>query len=696
MLLLFSCSVDKESAVDTPGFTGEYPESRMDSTVIEDYFGVEIADPYRWLEDDQSEETKDWVKRQNAVTFSYLDRIPYRSKVKKRLEELWNFEKYGTPEIMGGKYYYFKNDGLQNQSVLYGLDSLDGEEFLVLDPNTLSEDGTTSLGSVHFSHDGRYMAYQVSEGGSDWRNVRVLDLSDLETTEDSLSWIKFSDVSWTKDGFYYSRYPEPQGGDRLSGKNEYHAVYFHKLGTPQGEDELIYVDREFPQRNAYSSTTSDGEFLLISASASTSGNSVWIKETGTVSAPKNIVPTYDFDYEFISSKGNILYFLTNENAPQKRLMSYNVIRGVWSEVIPESDHTIQSIERAGDFHVVNYIKNATSQLSVFDLAGSFVKEIELPGIGTVGSVSGSEKSTELFFSYTSFLEPAGIFRFDLSSDERDVFRVPEIAFDPSEYVTNQVWYTSYDGTSIPMFVTHKKGLEMTGQNPTLLYGYGGFDNSILPSFKTAMMPLLEMGGIYAVANIRGGGEFGKDWHKAGILESKQNVFDDFQAAAEYLISEKYTSPEWLAIEGRSNGGLLVGACMTQRPDLYKVAFPAVGVLDMLRYHQFTIGWAWAADYGRSDDSSAFDYLIKYSPLHNIKEDSYPATLVTTADHDDRVVPAHSFKFIATLQEKQQGENPVLIRIETSAGHGSGKPVSKQIEESADMLSFMFYNMGLTY
>lgn len=696
MFILISCGSDKESTVNTPSFTGEYPETRMDSTVVDDYFGTEIADPYRWLEDDQSEETKDWVERQNAVTFSYLDRIPYRDRVKERLEELWDFEKYGSPEIVSGKYYFFKNDGLQNQSVLYSIDSLDGEESLVLDPNTLSEDGTTSLGSVHFSPDGRYMAYQISEGGSDWRNVRVLDLSNHETAMDSLNWIKFSDVSWVSDGFYYSRYPEPKGGNRLSGKNEYHAIYFHKLGTSQTEDKLIYVDREFPQRNAFSSTTSDSKFLIISASASTSGNSVWIVESGGDAAPKNIVPTYDYDYEFISSNGDELFFLTNENAPQKRLMSYNVTSGSWEEVIPESEKTIQSVERAGDFHVVNYIKNATSQLSVFDLAGVFVKDIELPGIGTVGSVSGSEKSSELFFSFTSFLEPSAIYRFELSSGERSLFRKPEIAFDPSEYVTRQVWYTSYDSTRIPMFVTHKKGLEMTGQNPTLLYGYGGFDISILPSFKTSMLPLLEIGGIYAVANIRGGGEFGKDWHKAGTKELKQNVFDDFQAAAEYLISEKYTGSDWLAIEGRSNGGLLVGACMTQRPDLYQVAFPAVGVLDMLRYHQFTIGWAWADDYGRSDDSSAYEYLLKYSPLHNIKEDSYPATLVTTADHDDRVVPAHSFKFIATLQEKQQGDNPVLIRIETSAGHGSGKPVSKQIEESADMLSFMFYNMGLTY
>ena len=674
----------------------EYPSVFKDSTIVEDFHGTAISDPFRWLEDDHSEETAAWVTDQNKLTFSYLDNIPYRNKVKDRLTELWNYERYSSPFKRGDKYYYFKNDGLQNQSVLYSIDDLTGEGNVVLDPNTFSEDGTTSLGGFSFNKNGTLLAYTISTGGSDWRSAQVLDLRTMKTLNDTVDWIKFSGLSWYKNGFYYSRYPEPKESDELSAKNEYHMVYYHEIGTDQSMDIKVYDQPNHPQRNVYAQTTDDERFLLLGSSESTSGNSLKIMDLSNPRAQIiSIVDDFTDDYSVVDNDGEDILILTNNKAPNQRLIRVNSQQADasnWVELIPESEDKLQWVSTAGDKLFASYLKDASSLIKVYDHSGNFIQNLDLPGLGSVSGISGKEELDIAFYSFTSFTYPTSIFKLDTKTLKSEKFRSPQVDFDPEKYVTNQLWFTSYDGTKVPLFVTHKKELELNGQNPTLLYGYGGFNISITPSFNPGRIPLLENGGVFAVANIRGGGEFGKKWHKAGTLDQKQNVFDDFQSAAEFLISEKYTSSDKLAIQGGSNGGLLVGACMTQRPDLYAVAFPAVGVLDMLRYHKFTIGWAWATDYGRSDDPEAFDYLIKYSPLHNIKEESYPATLVTTADHDDRVVPAHSFKFISELQDKHNGTNPVLIRVETSAGHGAGKPTSKVIDEYADILSFMYYNM----
>lgn len=694
---LMSCQNDEGISMKTSAYNGPYPETLVDTMVVDTYHGNVIYDPFRWLEDDNSDQTKDWVKRQNELTFDYLEKIPYREKIKGRMREIWNYPKYSAPVPKIRQYYFFKNDGLQNQDVLMRISTLDGEEELVLDPNTFSEDGTASLGAINFSNNGKYLAYQISEGGSDWRSIHVLNLEDLKPIDDMVKWVKFSGISWAGDGFYYSRYPEPAAGDELSGKNEYHDVYYHRLGTDQSEDVMVYNDKEHPQRNAYASTTEDRKFLVISTSESTSGNALWIKDLAEVEGQLHqVIDSFNNDYELVGNKGDTLFFKTNADAPKQKLVSYNASTQIWNTIIPETDKTLRSVLQAGDRFVASYIFNASSQLIVFDLSGNEIDQIDLPGIGTVYEMETDKEGTEVFYSFTSFTVPGTIYRYDMETGSSSLFKAPELPFDNSLYTTEQVWYKSYDGTDVPMFLTYRKDLVKDGQAPTLLYGYGGFDISILPSFRITALPLLEQGGIFAVANIRGGGEFGKEWHLAGTKDRKQNVFDDFQSAAEYLINQGYTRPERLAIEGGSNGGLLVGACITKRPELYQVAFPRVGVLDMLRYHQFTIGWAWAEDYGRSDDPNAFDYLIKYSPLHNVKEKSYPATLVTTADHDDRVVPAHSFKFIAEMQRKHQGDRPVMIRIETSAGHGAGKPVSKQIDEAGDMLAFMLFNMGLSY
>jgi len=697
LTLLIACAenagithMNKKEIVDN------YPTTRKDSTVIDDYHGNQVPDPYRWLEDDHSDETKSWVTDQNKVTFSYLDKIPYRDKVKDRLTDLWNYERYSSPFKRGDKYYYFKNDGLQNQSVLYAIEGLAGDGKVVLDPNTFSEDGTTSLGGFSFNADGTLLAYMISEGGSDWRTAQILDLKTMKTLDDKIEWIKFSGLSWKGDGFFYSRYPIADKQDELSGKNENHMVYYHKLGTAQKEDQLVFSQPEHPQRNSYAQTTEDERFLIIASSESTSGNSLSVKDLDQNSANiVSVIEGFTNDYSIVDNEGEDLLVLTNYNAPNQRLIKIktsNFSESAWEDFIPESENKLQWVSTAGDKLFASYLNNASSLVKVFDRKGKFIKDLELPGIGSVSGISGKQDAEDAFYSFTSFTYPTSIFKLNTSTLESELFRKPDVDFEPENYVTEQLWFTSYDGTKVPMFVTYKKGITLDGDNPTLLYGYGGFDISITPSFNPGRIPLLENGGVFAVANIRGGGEFGKKWHKAGTLGEKQNVFDDFQSAAEYLIEKKYTSSEKLAIQGGSNGGLLVGACMTQRPDLYAVAFPAVGVLDMLRYHKFTIGWAWAADYGKSDDPEAFDYLIKYSPLHNVKEVEYPATLVTTADHDDRVVPAHSFKFISEIQDKHVGENPVLIRVETSAGHGAGKPTSKIIDEYADIISFMYYNM----
>ena len=632
------------------------------------------------------------------MTFNYLDQIPFRNAIKDRLEQIWNFPKYSSPSKEEDKYYFFKNDGLQNQSVLYIQDDLESEPRVFIDPNKLSEDGTTSLTHWSVSNDGKYMAYGIAKGGSDWREVFVKDVETGEDLEDHLHWIKFSGLSWRGDGFYYASYDPPQGGSELSDKNEYHKVYYHKLGTSQDEDELIHKDDDNPMRNHGCWVTEDERFLILYVSETTSGNALYYKdlEKGDTEF-KPISTNFESDFSVIDNVDGKLLIVTNYNAPKKKIFildTDNPDESNWTDLIPESENVLRNVDVAGGKMILNYTQDASSRIYVYTMEGEMEKEIELPGIGNVGGFSGNKDDDIGFYTFTSFTSPSTIFKYNVSEGESTIFRTSEIDFDMNEYETKQIFYKSKDGTEIPMFITHKKGIEMNGTNPTLLYGYGGFNISIMPRFSISNLILLENGGIYAVANLRGGGEYGEEWHEAGTKLQKQNVFDDFISAAEYLIDRKYTSSEHLAVYGRSNGGLLIGACMTQRPDLYKVAFPAVGVLDMLRYHKFTIGWAWVADYGSSEDSSEFQALYKYSPLHNVKEAAYPATMVTTADHDDRVVPAHSFKFISELQAKHTGDNPVLIRIETMAGHGAGKPTSKIIEEEADKWSFMFYNIGV--
>lgn len=675
-----------------------YPFSRKDTTVSDMYFGVEVKDPYRWLEDDQSEETKDWVQKQNIVTNGYLSQIPFRDKIFKRLEKMWNFEKFGVPFEEAGKYYFFKNDGLQNQSVLYAQETLESTPSVVLDPNTFSKDGTASLQEMGFSKDGEYLAYGISEGGSDWRTIRVKDLRSGNLLDDVVNFAKFTGIAWEGNGFYYSRYPQPKEGDQLKGANQNSAIYFHQLGTKQEQDQLIYKDAKHPNYYFGLATTEDERFAILTASESTSGNSLAFKNlTKKDKAFQTVVEGFENDFSVIDNLENDLLVLTNRKAPNGQLIlipTDNPKEAAWETIIPENESDVLSSARiCGDKIICQYLHNASSALRVYDLKGQFIKEIALPEIGTVGSVSGKKGMDVAFFSFQSFLRPNTIYKLDLNSLEATVFKAPKVDFDPDAFTTEQVWYESKDGTKVPMFISRKKNIKMDGSNPTLLYGYGGFNIALTPTFSVSKAALLENNGVYVVANIRGGGEFGEKWHKAGTVLKKQNVFDDFMGAASYLIEQKYTSSTRLAIEGGSNGGLLIGACMTQRPDLFGVCFPRVGVLDMLRYHQFTIGYAWAVDYGRSDANEAeFKNLLSYSPLHNVKKGTYPSTMVMTADHDDRVVPAHSFKFAATLQEHQQGERPILARIDTSAGHGAGKPTDKVLAEAADMLAFMLYEM----
>ena len=694
--LIISCQSTPKT-INVNQIMVSYPETRKDTSVVDDYHGKMIKDPFRWLEDDHSEETKAWVKAQNLVTFGYLDSIDYRDAIKDRLTELWDYEKFGTPFKRGKKFYQYKNDGLQNQSILYTMTELDGEESIFLDPNKLSDDGTSSVGSISFNKKGDYMAYQVSEGGSDWRIVSVKDVESGIDLEDRLEWIKFSSMAWSGNGFFYSRYPAPEEGDELSAKNEFHKVYYHELNTPQSNDQLIFEDKDSPQRNFYTSTTDDEDYLVMSIVESTSGNALKvIPLRGDNNELITIVDDFENDYNVVDYINNRLLMLTNSDAPNQRLVAVdpnNPQRENWVDLIPESKSALRNISIAGDKIFAVYLENASSLIKVYDFEGKFIQDLALPGIGSVGGINGKKGTSDAFFSYTSYTVPNSIYSLNTESLESSLYKSPKVAFDLDQYETNQIWFDSKDGTKVPMFVVHKKGLKMDGMRPTLLYSYGGFNIPLTPGFRVSILPLLENDGIFVVANIRGGGEFGSEWHKSGTKERKQNVFDDFIGAAEHLIETGYTSSDRLAIQGGSNGGLLVGACMTQRPDLYQVAFPAVGVLDMLRYHKFTIGWAWATDYGRSDEEEAFNYLIEYSPLHNVEKKAYPATMVTTADHDDRVVPAHSFKYISELQDKHIGEAPVLIRIETSAGHGAGKPTSKRIDEAADILSFMLFNMG---
>ena len=675
-----------------------YPFSQKDTSVSDTYFGTKVSDPYRWLEDDQSAATKDWVMKQNIVTNGYLGQIPYRDKILKRLEVIWNFEKFGVPFQKAGRYYFFKNDGLQAQSVLYMQEKWDSQPLEVLDPNRFSADGTSSLQEFGFSKDGRYLAYGVSEGGSDWRTIRVKDLATTETLADEIKFAKFTQIAWAGDGFFYSRYPEPRAGDALKAANRDAAVYFHRLGTPQSEDQLIHRDPKHPDYYYQMVTTEDERFAMLVTGQSTSGNMLAVKDLQDKNSSFHpVITSFDHDFDVIDNLGDTLIVRTNYKAPKGSLIRMR--NGHWGEqhwemLIPENkEDVLSSAAICGDKIVCNYLHNASAALRIFSLDGQFIKEIALPEIGSIGAIEGDKGNPQAFFSFQSFLRPSTIYSLDMNTLDIKVFKAPKLDFNPDAYTTEQVWVTSKDGTKVPMFINRKKNIAFDGSNPVLLYGYGGFSISVPPSFSASKAALLENNGIYAVANIRGGGEFGEEWHKAGTVLKKQNVFDDFIAAGEYLVAQKYTSPARLAIEGGSNGGLLVGACMTQRPDLFGVCFPRVGVLDMLRYHQFTIGYAWAVDYGRSDSNEEmFRYLYGYSPLHNVKKTAYPATLITTADHDDRVVPAHSFKFAATLQEHQQGDRPVLIRIDTSAGHGAGKPTAKLLAEAADILAFMLYEM----
>ena len=676
----------------------KYPKTAK-IPVIDTLFGTTVTDNYRWLEDDRSTETEDWVKAENSVTFDYLSKIPYREQLKDRLTQLWNYEKIGTPYKEGAYTYFSKNDGLQNQSVIYRKKGEKGTAEVFLDPNTFSEDATTSLGTLSFSKDGKTAAYSISEGGSDWRKIIVLDAVNKIIKEDTLVDVKFSGISWYKnEGFYYASYDKPKGSE-LSAKTDQHKLYYHKLGTSQKEDMVVFGEKASEKHRYVSGyLTEDHNYLMVSAAISTSGNKLFIKDLSDKnSVLKPIIETTDSDTGVIDNRGSTLYLQTNLNAPNQKIVKVDAKNPTpenWVDFIPETENVLQPRTGAGYFFA-KYMVNAVSKVLQYDFNGNLIREVALPGIGTASGFGGKTAVSELYFSFTNYNTPSAIYKFSPKDGNYTLYRKSGIDFNSELYTSKQVFYTSKDGTKVPMLITHKKGILLDGKNPTILYGYGGFNVSLTPSFSITNAIWMEQGGIYAVPNLRGGGEFGKKWHDAGTQLKKQNVFDDFIAAAEYLIEEKYTSSDYLAIRGGSNGGLLVGATMTQRPDLMRVALPAVGVLDMLRYHTFTAGAGWAYDYGTANDSKEmFAYLKGYSPVHNVKKGTkYPATLVTTGDHDDRVVPAHSFKFAAELQEKQAGESPVLIRIETNAGHGAGTPVAKTIEQYADIFGFTLFNMG---
>lgn len=678
-----------------------YPITAKQDT-MDVFFGEKVPNPYKWLEDDRSEATEKWVSKQNRFTYSYVDKLSQRAKIKSRLEELWSYKRYSAPIKKGKYYYYLQNDGLQNQDVLVRQEGLDGEAEVVLNPNTFSRDGTSSLGSFNFSPNGKYLAYQKSVGGSDWHDIHILDLESGRELNDKISWVKFSEVSWIDGGFYYARFPAPAAGEEGTVLAKNQTVYFHQLGTDSSKDKTLYFDRAHPSRGFIINATADNATLILESWDSSGGNSLAIQNNNDkVPTFNSIVADFKNNYNYIGNIEGELYFLTNADAPNKRILSIRadkLAKPAWKTIIKEGEDVISSANIYGNRLVLSYIHNASSKLSIYSTDGKLKHEVSLPGIGTIQALAGNQDENQAFFSFTSFTQPNTIYTLNIESGKTALYKQPKVAFDSEKYVTKQVWYKSKDGTKVPMFISHKKGLKMDGQRPTLLYGYGGFDISILPSFNTtrlSMAPIfMENDGIFVVANIRGGGEFGSEWHKAGTKENKQNVFDDFIAGAEYLIDNNYTSSDKLAAYGRSNGGLLIAACLVQRPDLFKVALPAVGVLDMLHYEDFTIGWAWASDYGSVKDEAAYRYLKAYSPLHNAAPQNYPATLITTADHDDRVVPAHSFKFAAALQEAQTGEAPIMIRVGTSAGHGDGKSTEEKISEAADVLSFTFYNFGL--
>lgn len=682
----------------TPRF--RYPKAPR-ADVVDDYAGHKVADPFRPLEDPDSAETRAWIEAENRLTFSFLEAIPERPQIKKRLTELWNYEKFGVPFKRGDRYFFTRNSGLQNQSILYVADSLKAEPRVLLDPNGLSTDGTVALSGTEVSDDGERLAYGLARAGSDWQEWRVRDVETGQDLDDRLLWIKFSGASWSKDGqgFYYGRYPAPQEGESLKGANYHQKLYYHRLGDPQEKDRLVFERPDQKEWGFDGQTTDDGRYLIVTVRKGTdSKHRIFYQDLAVLdSKPVELVGTFDAEYAFIDNDGPIFYFKTDKDAPQGRIAAIDTRDpkpSAWKEIVPTAEETLESADLVGDRFVAVYLKDAHSKVRTFDRSGKPIGEIKLPGLGTATGFEGKRTDDETFYSFQSFTSPATIRRLDLKNDRDEAFREPKLAFDPRDYQTTQIFYESKDGTRVPMFISHKKGIKLDGDNPTYLYGYGGFDISLTPSFSPANLAWMEMGGVFAVANLRGGGEYGERWHQAGKKLKKQNVFDDFIAAAEWLIEHRYTRTPKLAIGGGSNGGLLVGACLTQRPDLFGACLPAVGVLDMLRFQKFTIGWAWIDDYGSSDDPEQFQALRAYSPLHNIKPGiSYPATLITTADHDDRVVPAHSFKFAAALQAAQAGNAPILIRIETKAGHGAGKPTAKLIEEAADRWAFLVKTLG---
>jgi prolyl oligopeptidase len=672
-----------------------YPASpTVDHT--DNYHGTVVADPYRWLEDPHSEAAKAWIEAQNQVTFGFLNQIPIRDQLKERLTQLWNYEKFGMPFKQGDRYFYYKNDGLQNQSVLYTLPSLDAEPRVLLDPNQLSEDGTVALTGLAISEDASLMAYALSSAGSDWKEWKVRNVETGEDLPDQIKWSKFSGADWTHDGkgFFYSRYDEPNETTKLEDANYYQKLYYHRLGTPQSEDVLIYQRPDQKEWGFSGFVTEDGRYLIISVWLGTDPkNLVFYKDLADPNSEVvELINQFEASYSLINNDDNVFWFQTDLEAPRRRVISIDITasdRQNWREIIPQANETLEDVVLLNNQFVASYLKDARTQIKIFDLNGAFVREVALPGIGSAGGFGGKRYDTETFYSYTSYTTPNTIYRYNLVTGESTIFRQPQVDFDPDGYETQQVFYRSKDGTQVPMFISYKKGLTLDGNNPTILYGYGGFSASLTPGFSPSNVVWMELGGVYAVPNLRGGGEYGEEWHQAGMKQQKQNVFDDFIAAAEWLIANGYTSSRKLAISGGSNGGLLVGACMTQRPELFAAALPAVGVMDMLRFHKFTIGWAWCSEYGSADTPEDFPTLYAYSPLHNLKPGTtYPATLITTADHDDRVVPAHSFKFAAALQAAHQGEAPTLIRIETKAGHGAGKPTAKVIEEVADRFAFL--------
>ncbi|HTA63701.1 MAG TPA: prolyl oligopeptidase family serine peptidase [Bacteroidia bacterium] len=675
----------------------KYPQTKKVNQV-DDYFGTKVSDPYRWLEDDNSAETKVWVDEENKVTFSYLDKIPFRENVKKRLTQLWNYEKLTAPVKKAGMYFSFYNNGLQNQAVLCVQKNLKDARVELLDPNKLSADGTVSFSGWDVSKDGKYLAYGISKAGSDWVEIHVMEIANKKELSDKIEWVKFSGISWCKNGFYYSRYDAPESGKALTKQNTGHKVYYHEVGTAQSADKLIFADAAHPDRNFTAGVTDDEKYLVLSGSESTSGNSLWIKEVNDATNKwYKLVDNFENDYNVVHNSGDIFYVQTNYKASNQRLVKINLTNTeekYWQEIIPQQKDLLEGVQYADRKFVASFMHDVASRMNVYDTNGLLLNEANLGGLCKVNDLSTSDKDTIAFFTRATFTAPPAVYTYNVKENRMGLFFQPKTDFKSEDYETKQVFFTSKDGTKIPMFITAKKGVELNGNNPCFVFGYGGFNAYYSPEYRTDRALFLEAGGIYCVPGIRGGGDYGEDWHKAGVKCKKQNVFDDFIAACDYLVAEKYTSHEKLAIHGRSNGGLLIGAVMTERPDIAKVCIPTVGVLDMLRFHLFTIGRAWTVDYGCSENKEEFACLYKYSPLHNVKKTNYPATLVLTGDHDDRVVPAHSFKFAATLQENQTGSEPIIIRIDKNAGHGAGKPTAKQIDEYGDMWSFVFYNLGV--